>query len=93
MTTEFINVSVVVPTYMEAANIPLLVRRVFKAFEEKNIQDAEVIIVDDNSPDDTQKVCAQLNKEGFSKLRLIVRKSERGLSSAVLKGFAEARGS
>eukprot|EP01060_Flectonema_neradi_P021627 TRINITY_DN2939_c0_g1_i1.p1 TRINITY_DN2939_c0_g1~~TRINITY_DN2939_c0_g1_i1.p1 ORF type:complete len:265 (+),score=12.23 TRINITY_DN2939_c0_g1_i1:68-862(+) len=87
-----INVSVVVPTYKEAANLQQLTKRLFRALKEGNMDDVELIIVDDNSPDNTKEVCAGLVKEGYN-IRLITRTTERGLSSAVLRGFAEAKGS
>eukprot|EP01059_Diplonema_ambulator_P031187 TRINITY_DN5662_c0_g3_i1.p1 TRINITY_DN5662_c0_g3~~TRINITY_DN5662_c0_g3_i1.p1 ORF type:complete len:270 (+),score=74.84 TRINITY_DN5662_c0_g3_i1:22-810(+) len=87
-----INVSIIVPAYEEAANIKQLTTRLFKALKEQGIDDAELIIVDDNSPDNTKEVCAEMVKEGYP-LRLITRTTERGLSSAVLRGFAEGKGS
>jgi dolichol-phosphate mannosyltransferase len=81
-------VSIVVPTYREADNLLLLVPRITAAVEG---WPHEIIIVDDNSKDGTDQVVADLRKQGHT-LRLIVRTAERGLSSAVLRGFAEAKG-
>ncbi len=50
---------------------------------------AELILCDDNSQDGTEAIVETL-RERYS-VRLIVRKEERGLSSAVLAGFREAR--
>ncbi|MFO0860096.1 MAG: polyprenol monophosphomannose synthase [Phycisphaerales bacterium] len=76
-------VSVVVPTFREAANIPELVQRVHQA-----VPDAEVIIVDDNSNDGTDTAVNSLNKRS---VRLEVRTTERGLSSAVIHGCRLAK--
>jgi len=84
------DVTVVVPTYCEEANIPALCRRLFEATTKAGLK-AELIIVDDNSPDGTKDVCAPLQKE-YPAFQLIVRTDERGLSSAVLKGFDSAKG-
>jgi dolichol-phosphate mannosyltransferase len=81
-------VSIVVPTYREAANIPALVRRVFAAVAETGLE-AELIFVDDDSRDGTIEAVDALSDE--YPVRLITRVGERGLSSAVLAGFAEAR--
>ena len=81
-------VSVVVPTYGEADNLLLLVPRISAALEDRR---HEIIIVDDNSQDGTDQAVASLRKEGHA-VRLIVRIGQRGLSSAVLRGFAEAKG-
>src|SRR5438270_2504382 len=75
------DVSVIVPTYCEAENLPLLVPRIVAACPA-----AEILIVDDDSPDATAAVCAQLA------VRLLVRKGERGLAGAVLHGMRHALG-
>eukprot|EP01063_Lacrimia_lanifica_P002810 TRINITY_DN11518_c0_g1_i1.p2 TRINITY_DN11518_c0_g1~~TRINITY_DN11518_c0_g1_i1.p2 ORF type:complete len:264 (+),score=111.26 TRINITY_DN11518_c0_g1_i1:71-862(+) len=87
-----VNVSVVVPTYKEAANLGQLTKRLFAALKKAGMDDVELLIVDDNSPDDTSKVCKVLKEEGYN-IRLIVRTKERGLSSAVLRGFDDGFGS
>jgi len=78
-----------VPTYREADNLPLLVPRVTAALEP---WPHEIIIVDDDSNDGTDQAVATLREQGHA-TRLIVRTDERGLSSAVLRGFSEAKGS
>ena len=50
-------VSVVVPTFREAANIPELVERI-----ERAAPNAEIIIVDDNSNDGTETVRRRVPK-------------------------------
>ena len=83
------KVSVVVPTYREADNLATLVLRLYEALRDAELN-AEIIIVDDNSPDDTPRVCAEL-AERFP-IRLLVRTEERGLSSAVIAGMRIAQG-
>lgn len=77
------SVTVVVPTFREAANIPELVERI-----ERTLPDAEIIIVDDNSNDGTETVVEAL---GRPMVQLLVRKTERGLSSAVIAGCKLAK--
>ncbi|MFN7811615.1 MAG: glycosyltransferase [Planctomycetia bacterium] len=84
------DLSIVVPTYREALNLPFLLEGIRDALAGAGIA-YEVIVVDDDSPDDTAAVCAKLTAAGHP-LRLIVRTGERGLSSAVLRGFAAAAG-
>jgi dolichol-phosphate mannosyltransferase len=81
--------SIVVPTYNEKENIPELVERIFTVLGENNI-DGEVVIVDDNSPDGTAKVAQDLSKD--YNVQVIVRKNERGLSSAAIRGMKDAKG-
>jgi dolichol-phosphate mannosyltransferase len=80
-------VSIIVPTYREAQNLPELIRRLTAACAAADLP-AEIIIVDDNSQDGTEEAVAELAREHA--VRLLVRTTERGLSSAVLAGFAEA---
>ena len=81
--------SVIVPTYCEAENLPTLVPRISDALKRAAIC-GEILIVDDDSPDDTKTVCAELAAE--HPVRLIVRTTERGLSSAVIDGMRQAQG-
>lgn len=81
-------VSIVVPTYREVENIPVLVEQVFGALRDAEMP-GEMIIVDDDSRDGTVEAVGRLAAE--HPVRLITRTDERGLSSAVLRGFAEAK--
>mmetsp|Transcript_38462 Transcript_38462/g.108775 ORF Transcript_38462/g.108775 Transcript_38462/m.108775 type:complete len:271 (+) Transcript_38462:69-881(+) len=83
--------SVVVPTYKEVGNIEELCKRLFAALKESGLEGVELIIVDDNSRDGTVELCDKLSRE-YPLLRLITRTTERGLSTAVLRGFDEAKG-
>ncbi len=88
--THAFFVSIVVPTYREAENLPELIRRTGSVMEAYQ-PGYEIIVVDDDSRDGTEETIERLVTEGFP-VRLIVRREERGLSSAVIKGFQEARG-
>lgn len=81
-------VSIIVPTYKEAPNIPILTGRLFDALARAGIP-GELIFVDDNSQDGSEKIVADLAAE--FPVRIIVRTNERGLSSAVVRGFTEAK--
>ncbi|TXT31294.1 MAG: dolichyl-phosphate beta-D-mannosyltransferase, partial [Planctomycetota bacterium] len=83
------QLSVIVPTFREAENLAVLVPRLQQVFTDASI-DGEVIVVDDNSPDATIDVVQRLSQT--SPVRLIVRQSERGLSSAVIAGMRAAEG-
>lgn len=84
------SVSVIVPTVCEAENLPLLIPKVAEVLERRDVP-FEIIVVDDNSPDDTVAVCERLAAE--FPVRLHVRTTERGFSSAVISGMRIARGS
>jgi dolichol-phosphate mannosyltransferase len=53
--------------------------------------DYELIVVDDDSPDRTWELAAELTAT-YPKLRVLRREGERGLSSAVIRGWQVARG-
>lgn len=83
------SVSVVIPTYREAANLPVVVPRICEALADTDI-DVEILVVDDDSGDGTLEVCAEL-ADSYP-VRLETRHDERGLSSAVIRGLQLARG-
>ncbi len=83
-------VSVVVPTYQERDNLDELVGRVSETLDRLEML-FEIIVVDDDSRDGTDAEIARLQQAGRP-VRLVERRGERGLSSAVLRGFDEARG-
>jgi len=77
--------SVVVPTYNESANIGPLLQALDAAFAGTAV---EYVVVDDDSKDGT----AGLARAASPRARVIVRKGERGLATAVVRGMAESRG-
>jgi dolichol-phosphate mannosyltransferase len=82
------QISIVVPALNEGPNLTPLVEQIAQAMTSRAY---EVIIVDDNSKDDTRAIVAKL-AETYP-VRLIVREHDKdGLSGAVLRGFADARG-
>ena len=78
------NVSIIIPTYNEAKNLPLLVEEIFNIID-KNEIDLELIFVDDNSPDGTGQIAESL-KIKYS-IKVIHRAGKLGLGSAVIEGF------
>ena len=81
------NVSVVIPTYNERENIPLLIPKIFSELKKAGV-DGKVIVVDDNSPDDTAAEVKRLS-EAYNVV-LISRPVKSGLGSAYICGFKEA---
>ena len=73
---------IIVPTYNELANAPLLIRRIFK-----HIPNSDVLVVDDGSPDKTADAIRKLQQE-FHALHLLEQKTKLGLGSAYRLGFA-----
>jgi len=83
-------VSVIVPTYKEALNIRSLAERLHTSLVNSSI-DYEIIIVDDDSRDGIEAAVRELRAKSYP-VKLIIRHDERGLSSAVIRGFQEAQG-
>jgi dolichol-phosphate mannosyltransferase len=83
-----VRLSVILPTYNEAANLPDLVPRVVEVLRDVR---HEVIVVDDDSPDGTWRVAESLG-ERFAEVRVLRRVGRRGLASAVIEGFLAAKG-
>ena len=68
------EISIIVPTYCEAENLRLLVPAIHQALGDIG-PGVEIIIVDDDSPDDTEAVCAGLIDSDYP-VRLHVRQDE-----------------
>jgi dolichol-phosphate mannosyltransferase len=79
--------SVVVPTYNEAGSVPKLAERLHAALGGR---DWELVIVDDGSPDGTADIAAALGPR--IPTNVVRRSGKAGLASAVIAGFAAARG-
>ncbi len=78
------EVSLVIPTYNEAKNLPLLIEEILTVIDRNNI-DLEFIVVDDNSPDGTGNVAEELSKK--YQVKVIHRSGKMGLGSAVAEGL------
>jgi dolichol-phosphate mannosyltransferase len=83
--------SVVVPTYNEAANIGPFLEALRACLDSGVAGGYEAIVVDDESPDGTGDLAAQISA-GWPNLRVMRRTGERGVASAVVRGWQMARG-
>ena len=77
------TLSVVVPTYRESANVPVLFERLKKVLDGLPW---EMIVVDDDSPDGTYVVAFAIAAED-SRLRCLRRVNRSGLAGAVIEGW------
>jgi dolichol-phosphate mannosyltransferase len=78
------RVIVVIPTYNEAPNLPLLVPRVLEQDER-----IEILVVDDDSPDETGKLADEL-AQNDARVHVLHRSSKQGLGEAYRAGLARA---
>lgn len=87
--TPILDASIVIPTFRERDNLQLLLPTLFDVLRRAALV-AEVIVVDDDSRDGTDELCGTLAAK--NSVRLITRRGERGLATAVLHGLREASG-
>ena len=83
-------ISVVLPTYNERDGISELVGEILAVTRGAGL-DAEVLVVDDDSPDGTAAHVEETFR-GDAAVRVLVRRGERGLAGAIHRGLLEARG-
>lgn len=73
------------PALREGRNLPLVLENVRLVLQSVNI-DWEVIVVDDDSGDGTETIVEAMSQED-ARIRLLIRRGERGLSGAILHGW------
>ena len=83
-TTKKPTLSIVIPTYNERDNVKQLILDLRKDYPQ-----AEIFIVDDNSPDETWKLVKEISKQDRH-LHLVFQEKKRGLGRAYLNGFVQA---
>ena len=76
------RITIVIPTYNEAENLPKLVSVLFGLPLE-----LKIMVIDDNSPDGTGQIADELNAANPERLSVIHRTGKLGLSSAYLQAF------
>jgi len=81
------NGIIIIPTYNEIENIERLVRNIFSLQRKFHI-----LVVDDNSPDQTAVKVKELQTEFFGSLFLEERQGKQGLGTAYIHGFKWALG-
>jgi dolichol-phosphate mannosyltransferase len=80
------KITVVLPTYNEAANLPQMTT----ALLDLPMPSLSVLVVDDNSPDGTGQIADQLAIKYLGRIDVLHRPAKNGLGTAYLAGFAHA---
>lgn len=83
--------SLIVPTYNEHQNLPVLIAQLTQILSSHWGEQYEIIVVDDDSPDFTWSTAQDLIPT-YPMLRVMRRQGERGLASAIIRGWQVARG-
>jgi len=86
-----VTFSLIIPTYNESGNVAKIVSQLANLLDGFIFEDYELIVVDDDSPDLTWQV-AQALTDDYPQLKVMRRQDERGLSSAVIRGWQAAQG-
>ena len=77
------KVTIVIPTYNEALNLPKLIRPSLNS----ELPELDILVVDDNSPDGTGQIAEDLGKEYQERVKVVHRAGELGLGTAYIQGF------
>ena len=80
------TLTVVIPTYNEAQNLPTLIGALFSL----PIGGLRIVIVDDNSTDGTGRIAERLAEEHPGQFNVIHRSGKLGLGTAYITGFRQA---
>ncbi|AVQ71265.1 polyprenol monophosphomannose synthase [Microcystis aeruginosa NIES-2519] len=86
-----LSLSLIIPTYNEKPNIISLIAILDDLLAQTLPEDYQLILVDDDSPDRTWEIAATLMTH-YPRLRVMRRQGEKGLSSAVVRGWQLAEG-
>ncbi|MCJ7495278.1 MAG: glycosyltransferase, partial [Deltaproteobacteria bacterium] len=78
------ELSIILPTYNENENVKKIIPKISQILKDEGIT-GEILVLDDDSVDGTAYVAQSLANEYPVKVH--VRKNERGLATAVIKGF------
>lgn len=82
------RLSIVIPCYNEAKNIPFLIERSKRILERK---DCELILVNNGSTDETEKVLKKFNNK-YPNCRILKLNNNKGYGFGILSGLKEANG-
>lgn len=74
---------VVIPTYNEAENVALLIPQIHQV-----VPQADILVVDDNSPDGTGAIVRELARKD-PRIKLLSREGKQGLGRAYVAGFKQ----
>jgi dolichol-phosphate mannosyltransferase len=84
------SVSIILPTYNEAGNVTDLIRDSVRFVKDFGVSDIEVIVADDDSPDQTWRVAEETGCPD-AHIRVIRRMHDHGLTASLNDGIAAAQ--
>jgi dolichol-phosphate mannosyltransferase len=81
-----LKLTIVIPTYNEAENLSKLTEALFAL----PIEELNLLVVDDNSPDGTGQIAEKLGEQYNGRVKVMHRPGKMGLGSAYIQGFGQA---
>lgn len=83
------SVSIIMPTYNESGNIADLIKEAEWHVVSSGIKNIQIIVVDDNSPDETWKIASGVRCDP-ARVEVLRRMGERGLTNSLIDGIAHS---
>ena len=84
------GLSIVIPTFNERENIAGLLTEL-RSLQPRLVRPLEVVIVDDNSPDETAALAERLGRDLAMDVRVLTRNGRRSLGTAIADGLKMCR--
>ena len=84
--TKDIDLSIILPTFNEEKNIAYLIPRINIEFQKIGFDNFEILVVDDNSTDNTRTVVQQFSNT-YSNVKLICREKDASLPLSIFEGL------
>lgn len=84
------QLSIIIPTYNERENIIPMIPKLESLIKKLKLN-AEIVIVDDSSPDGTADLAKHFNKS-YQNIKVVVRKRKEGMGAAIKEGLDKAKG-
>jgi glycosyltransferase involved in cell wall biosynthesis len=89
MSSSIPLLTIVVPAWNEAANLPICLSRLHATFAGSSY---EIVVIDDGSQDETLAVAQRLAAEQPEQVRVLAHDGNQGFGAALRTGFGAARG-
>ena len=87
------DLSIVIPCYNEAENIPLIVNRLTEILEKETTRTIEIVLVNNGSTDNSKEVFkAILTDQHQSNFKVVHIKENQGYGHGILEGLSQSKG-
>jgi glycosyltransferase involved in cell wall biosynthesis len=84
------ELSVILPTLNEEMNLKFLINNFIITFNDHELQNYEILIIDDGSDDGTERLCEEFNKKN-NRIKFFERKRPKSLPLSIYDGICKAK--